>query len=337
MLENLFFESKQSGTLGLSLILFYHCPLRCSFCKQDQRDKKGMDPLSIAKKLEQVKEIVDNHSGSKIMMSIMGGEIFGDEVSDETLISILSLLGNINDYIILKGKTLSFEAISTSLILNNPNRVISFMKRLKEFIPTATLGVSYDKYYRFTGKTFPLFLKNLEIMEEHIDGVSFVLTKKYAQFLLSGEKDFFFEYLYSKFNTTFGFYSSNSPQFGMAKADEVLTPSDEEIVKSIKYLDKHYPKLGTLAVLRNPPLDKTPVKSSCNKSYVILPDGSLNKCCFKQDPKQMCVANGMKNECMSCTHFKYCVVPCMSDRFNPLTINNSCLMRKIYDYFMEQV
>lgn len=339
MLEEVLFQRKQSDVTAITALLFYKCPLRCGFCKQDQADPTGLSVERIKDNFRQAALVAQFAQTKEIILSVIGGELFADFVSDELLDTIADELIELKKYINKMGKELMLDPISTCLIFKDWRRVKKFILTLEENGLKVRLGISYDKFHRFAGEPPDVFWKNEYELFDYTECVSFVLTKQQAEFFLSGEPDEYLDYFYTTHKkVSFSFYSSNFGQFGTQKMDEDLTPSDDQILECIKYFDKHYPEFVPVKMLRESKKSGLPVsKPRCNASFTILPDGKLKNCCFDKSPKAMTLTYAERYGCLSCGHFEYCAIPCVADRFAPhLEENNDCLFSGIYDILKGQ-
>ena len=303
--------AKVPDSSEIEVHLFEFCNLRCHFCGQDHEDKTGID--SVGDKIPRIKEFISNNPSRNHILNIMGGEIFNDNIENQTIDSYFEFAEEIHQHARSVGHQCQFNWV-TNLVYKDGARVRSFIERLHEQGIKAKISTSYD----FSGRknkiwSEEIFHQNLTALADHIYTIGFVLTKPAIKFLISSN-DPYFDYLYERFPLYFDFYV---PENHAA----ILMPSDQDILDAYSFIAKKYPKVSPVKEL----LENSQNKMTCyslNK-LTLLPDNREVKCRylnykpgdFKSEVDYSTNDNIIlnyvqENECLSCDWYSRCGFRC---------------------------
>lgn len=304
-------ERKLPDASEIELHLFELCNLRCHFCGQDHDNTTGFD--LIQSKIQPVKDFISQNTKTKHIINIMGGEVFNDDLPDIIFEDYRKLVLEIYEHAQNLGHTCTFNWV-TNLIFKKSDRVLNFLNFLRDQGIVCNISSSYD----FAGRKNSLwnletFSANLQLLENRIFTIGFVLTKTSIRHLIA-KRDPYFEVLYAKYPLYFDYYV---PENGA----NILMPSDHEILDCYLYIAKNYPKISPVKEL----LENQENKMTCyslNK-LTLLPNGREVKCRYMDyKPEQfntpidyssnenIIEAHLAENECMSCEWFDRCGFRC---------------------------
>lgn len=295
---------KKSSNLGEVIVtLFEHCNLACSFCSQNHNSFEGVD--SIPEKYFAIKSVYENlraQNKEQFSFHFMGGEILSDEISNQILSKIESL--------ILRCQK-SFEnsefLITSNMIWNDRVRVKNLLDRLN-----INLAVSYDPAGRFNTNQLDVFMDNVRYFKEYIQTVNIILTAPNIYKFLNKEVTGF-NYLYENFNIYFDYYTPE-------KNASINCPSDTELLDMFKFLSINYPKVS--------PIDKyllgdTRKNLTCQRTSVIAADGEIGHCnllvggnyrAMTHDSREKMEAKWIEGfNCLMCDYFSRCGLGCFQE------------------------
>lgn len=295
---------KKSSNLGEVIVtLFEHCNLACSFCSQNHNSFEGVD--SIPEKYFAIKSVYENlraQNKKQFSFHFMGGEILSDEISNQILSKIESL--------ILRCQK-SFEnsefLITSNMIWSDRVRVKNLLDRLE-----INLAVSYDPAGRFNTSQLDIFMNNIKYFKDYIQTVNIILTAPNIYKFLNKEVTGF-DYLYDNFNIYFDYYTPE-------KNASINCPSDTELLDMFKFLSINYPKVS--------PIDKyllgdTRKNLTCQRTNVIAADGEIGHCnllvggnyrAMTYDSREKMEAKWIEGfNCLMCDYFSRCGLGCFQE------------------------
>lgn len=295
---------KKSSNLGEVIVtLFEHCNLACSFCSQNHNSFEGVN--SIPEKYFAIKSVYENlraQNKEQFSFHFMGGEILSDEISNQILSKIESL--------ILRCQK-SFEnsefLITSNMIWSDRVRVKNLLDRLN-----INLAVSYDPAGRFNTNQLDVFMDNVRYFKEYIQTVNIILTAPNIYKFLNKEVTGF-DYLYENFNIYFDYYTPE-------KNASINCPSDTELLDMFKFLSINYPKVS--------PIDKyllgdTRKNLTCQRTNVIAADGEIGHCnllvggnyrAMTYDSREKMEAKWIEGfNCLMCDYFSKCGLGCFQE------------------------
>lgn len=295
---------KKSSNLGEVIVtLFEHCNLACSFCSQNHNSFEGVN--SIPEKYFAIKSVYENlraQNKEQFSFHFMGGEILSDEISNQILSKIESL--------ILRCQK-SFEnsefLITSNMIWSDRVRVKNLLDRLN-----INLAVSYDPAGRFNTNQLNVFMDNVRYFKEYIQTVNIILTAPNIYKFLNKEVTGF-DYLYENFNIYFDYYTPE-------KNASINCPSDTELLDMFKFLSINYPKVS--------PIDKyllgdTRKNLTCQRTNVIAADGEIGHCnllvggnyrAMTHDSREKMEAKWIEGfNCLMCDYFSKCGLGCFQE------------------------
>jgi radical SAM protein with 4Fe4S-binding SPASM domain len=319
---------------------FEKCNLSCSFCYQKHDDWTGIESIGFKANqlIKRAEDLGLAHDGYQINM--MGGELFMDDVPEETFQEYKQFIIDVSTALNKKNKYTKFHFV-TNLVFTKTDRVLKLLKELQDFGIEVPICISYDFQGRFNEKSFVLFQQNVELFWPWIKMVSIVLTKQNIQVLLGQRKSYiadiaYLKYLYDK--NLYCYFDYFSPQHNA----EHISPSDEELLAAFEYLMDHFPKSGPVQDF----FDQRPQRMSCRGDQIVQPDGEVGRCRilvdkrtlndFSSKPDNFNTKNmesRFMNEmgCLECEYFERCGLGCfLLHDFSNRKKMKSCLFKKLY-------
>ena len=327
--------SKAPRRTEIEVSFFQACNLRCAFCWQDHDDTTGIS--SIKEKAASVIEYLNtsSHLKREISVSMTGGELFQDGMSQEILDDLLCFMKEVNEAgKKLDGRTLSFTIIS-SLFFNDDTgtRVLGFLQELDEYEIPFALATSWDPVGRPTRN----FEKNLMRFNNYIGGITTVMTKPSMQKIIDGTSEF--HYYYDRYRMDFDYYVPTA-------ISKSMMPSDENLRDFFVFLVEHYPMIGLIQSWKYSEVN--PVTCGSLNKITILPDGSMVTCRqVKYDHNDFnteIITNSNANiiekyisnqECLSCPYFNKCTLSCFVMSDHKEYTGKKTLERCLYKYVFE--
>jgi len=326
--SRLLLRNKVNDYIEVEVCLFQYCNMGCKFCFQDNKDKTGLNTISLMQ--HRVADwIKEEKSGLPLKVSILGGELF-----QKNLINIFYKYQKF-------CKDLKFGALDRKIDfcfisnLNFSEDVAFYVENAVLFSSKAFLGTSWDFSDR---KVNPYFHTNLLRFKEHINAITFVLTRPSIQKLISGENLDYFTWLTENFEVQWDYYTPN-------KFADTLMPSDKEIYDALCFLIENYPELPQVQNL----LYNKETKTSClspNK-VTFLPNGEIVACRYAKDEQSKfrtpidreCNGNIIstyiqEKGCLTCEFYKRCPLSCfvMNDHslYKEREELDECFFKKIF-------
>jgi len=339
-IKELVYNKREPSSSDIEVFLWYKCSLSCDFCKQPHKDTVGMTLKDLDIKKEKIIDFIKNMNTNESIVTILGGEIFDDSVSNELLDYVFQMFIEINQEAKNHSKVAHFD-VSTNLIFANPYRVRDFFDKLySKYHIYVKLCVSYDVSGRFRSSNhLDLFFHNQKILEKCIDLSSFVMTKTTVEMIIEGFMDPYFDYLYSKYTMSFSQYNDNEELFGQADRTLSLRPDEPEYLKAIKILASRYPKIYNIERLGVQARKEKKSFNPCGHSkLVILPDNTSRYCIENNSCNNGCLAKQIAEEknCLSCEYFNYCQIECFHSVLDKrIEKVKPCLQQAIYNYLKE--
>jgi len=313
MINEIALRNKRDKQQEYTIHLFEYCNLTCSFCWQDHNKVQGID--TILEKLAPIEQFLRAEKNKHVVFNIMGGEIFADQIYDESLN---------NTYIKLaKGIIALGEKYSITVDINWVTNLVTDKIALIEHLLTETkkLGIksglvtSYDPAGRFNRNTFPIFKKNLYYFKNDVEGIGILLTKPNIRYWLKMPESFIDEIYRDGFYIYADYYMPDS-------SAKIQAPTDTDLYKIFTHFVDKFPNID-------------PIKSwiendfnyiTCRTSKLILQDGTMCLCgnlvqepqdkamyvSFIQKSDNAAIENRFleKYNCLSCEYFKRCGLGC---------------------------
>ncbi len=333
-LEQVLLERKKNPQGEFFVNLFEWCNLSCSFCWQDHDDWSGID--SISQRAEEIVETLKKDPRTDFDINIMGGELFADEVPDQTFLDYEMLVQYIFFHTKLLGKNVQINWVSN--LVFEKDRALKLVQRLQSQGYNTPIATSYDPRGRFTPKTRETFFKNFKVFSQSklLKNISVVLTRPNIQAILKGDSGL--SEIYENYSTPL-FFDFYSPE----KSHEINSPSDRELLDCLHYIYNKYPKSSPIKELVGQNFNYM----TCRSSYIIGPRGFTGKCkslvskdlieSFKtqhklEDNSRMEQEFVSKMQCSTCRHFDRCGLSCfLQHDFGARSELDECFMRLFYD------
>lgn len=317
-------KRKESKTKEFFINFFEKCNLSCGFCWQNHDDDTGMDRQSIVGKAY---TIIKNQSHDSLnQINVMGGELFMDTISDETLEAYLEF-----SKIIKQNISGNYEInFITNMVFNNTSRFIKFLDKLHTLDINFNIGSSYDPLSRFNKKTKETFFDNIKLFRDYIKTISVVMTKQNIQYIHMND-DIVLDYIYANFSLYFDFYSPE-------KSAHIYRPSDKEVADFFIFLYNKYPNASPIDNY----LNNTHNTTSCRASFIILPNNNTGSCRIlakkedlrsqynNQDIIDMEVRHINERGCLECNYFKQCGLGCFLHNDYIDQKNNECEYKRFF-------
>lgn len=328
-LAQILLRDKRDKQQEYTLHLFEKCNLSCSFCWQDHSAYDGVD--TVREKLQPLKELLDAETMPKVIINVMGGEVFDDSIYSPELFSdymYLAIEGT--KYANQLGKEMVVSFV-TNLVTDHPERLAQLIDDLKANGVNAQLVTSYDSKGRFNKRQFEIFKQNMVTLRPYISSVSMLLTKPVIKELMAFKDPYFQEMYDAGYEIYFDYYTpttgwTNTEQ-GSTLSDReshmVIGPSDKDLLVAFCFLVDNYPNCqpikGWIQNNTNP--------LSCRSSKLILADGTKCMCGnlhlnnpqlitfynakIKPNDNDEIEDNFVKRwDCITCEYFQRCQLAC---------------------------
>lgn len=313
MINEFALRSKRDKQQEYTVHLFEFCNLSCSFCWQDHDNIVGID--TVLDKLIPIEKFLQKERNPRAVFNIMGGEIFADQIYDDSLN---------NDYIALaKGIVELGEKYDvdvginwvTNLVTSKRSHIEFLLEETQKLGVTSSLFTSYDPAGRFNKSNFEIFKENLYYFKHQLDGIGILLTRPNILHWLRGGDEFLRQAYDDGFYIYADYYMPDSSAMFQA-------PSDVDMYNIFKFFIDKYPNIDPIASW----IKREKNYVSCRSSKLILEDGTMCMCGnLVQGPndKKMYKTNikSMDNSeiehkflekynCLACEYFDRCTLGC---------------------------
>jgi len=347
--QNYLLKDKYNADAEVEMILFNWCNLYCNFCSQDHDSIVGMTSEEVYQKIWITKDFLDKSPSECISFSMMGGELFADEVPDEMFEAYYQLAMASTEHCTKLGKKAKWTWVS-NFAYNNTDRVIRFLDKLKARGLETYISTSYD----FTGRPLDKakrsqFHINLIAFKDYMRMVGMVMTKPTIDFIIKRKDPYFDEYIYPNFHVHFDYYVPEH----LPAADKLM-PSDQDQLDVYLHLLEHYPKADPVKGWLEDRGDIRTMSCMCSGPYrkiTILPDGKTSVCRYREnygddffiekvDLKDMSniVKSYMKrNDCLTCEYFNKCEFTCFVQSDYKYKERNDICIYKIINKKLEEL
>lgn len=226
-------EGKIVTTGEVTVSLFEHCNLSCTFCPQDHSSMVGASLEEMLFKANRITEWINlNGRTTRFRINVMGGELFQDRFVKDGFLEKYQAFINFIKNNILPSKQVSFNFI-TNLVFNDVKPVIDFLE-FNDFM----ISVSYDSRGRFNKQQLEVYKNNIEIFKPYISCICSIITKHSIDALLEGDQ--YFSYLYDNFPIYWDTYMPST------QSAQKLMPKQSDMLKFYKYLIDYYPKCSNI-------------------------------------------------------------------------------------------
>lgn len=322
MSESVIISQQKRNTQGeLILVLFEQCNLSCRFCYQDHNNKDGMD--KIRDKLPIVQQSIGKLQSigkENIILNIMGGEVFSDNIPDTLFDDYEFLVNEIRKFALEKNIQVNINFVS-NLVLKNKKRIENFLTKNK-----VGLVSSYDPSGRFNINDFETFKFNVKYFKDHLRSIGVVMTTNNIKKFLDNKVPFF-DYIYENFETVFDHYT---PEIRSTE----FNPSDIELRNFAIKMVKDYPNSMPFKDY----LSNEKKKMSCMDTLTIDANGHVGFCTNpqKDTKKTIPIKIQLENkwvqqyDCFSCEYFQKCSMGCfLNNHFREIELDD-CWLKEVY-------
>lgn len=310
---------------------FDYCNMKCSFCTQIHSSTEGMSKEEILSKVSLILNYIQTNESNEILLHLMGGELFQDELIDEGFLQHYSEFIHQLETQKPSHKKITYNFI-TNLVFTKINEVKSFCDKHK-----LKIAISYDPVARFTKKQLQQFKLNVEEFKNYIRMVSCVMTKQNMKEIIKGDE--YFTYLYNNFDCHWDHLLIGDSQF------DIMMPKQSEVYEFYTHLVKHYPNCLNITQFTK----KTPNvnKMGCTRgnSFTVFADNSIPKGCSgsvvlkdasTEDNWSTKVIDNFlsENDCLTCEYYTRCNLTCFvhNDYKKIVKDVQGCVYKKVFEY-----
>jgi hypothetical protein len=321
----------------IEIFLFEYCNLRCVHCFQDHNSKVGMSESDIIAKIAIIEDFFKRSPKHDVILNIMGGELFLDELLDEYLPVYTKFIDAVNELAKIHNKKPKFNFV-TNLLTTKHAQFKSWLDHHQ-----LKLSVSYDLSGRFNINQLMQFKHNINIYKDYVGVICLVSTRQNINLLLQG-KDKYYEYLYDTFDC---YWDQLTP--GPTVPTE-LVPSESEYLTFLKHLVDHYPKCTNLEAFVNkkqhnkmscPSLNKLLIEANNNTSSCRIQQHKKSNdfISFVDNTNDTIIENWIDSKgCLSCEYFQRCPFSCFvrNDWKRLVRDFDGCIYKETFKYVDEK-
>lgn len=320
----------------LTMTLFTHCNLNCGFCYYKDYEKFKPYPEMDNIVLANFQKAVEGIYADRIEVSILGGELFQDQFSDDVFRQYENILNGC--IAILEASDKQYEIkVMSNLIFHKTDRLINLIKNKKN----TYLQVSYDPTNRFPKQYHvDLWFKNFEMIRAAGINVAVLMvdTKPNVLSILdeNGENHQKTMQLFSDTSlridvTPYHMDTSDPNSTGFKCDDELMKKFNRYMIDNFPHI-LPYQKYMQLA-LHQTSAEKMADKCSSenvNMFYkgFVTANYSTISCCDRKKT----ISNYYKSHgCLNCKHFEYCFQECYYyDQYS------KCILTDTFDYILQK-
>jgi sulfatase maturation enzyme AslB (radical SAM superfamily) len=310
---------------------FDYCNMKCSFCPQDHSSIEGMTREEILSKVPFIINYIQNTESNEILLHLMGGELFQDELIDRGFLQYYTEFIHLLESQKPKNKKLTYNFI-TNLVFTRIVEVKSFCNK-----HDLKIAISYDPVARFTKKQLLQFKANVEVFKSYIRIVSCVMTKQNMSAIIRGDE--YFTYLYNNFDCHWDHLLVGDSLL------DIMMPKQSEVYEFYRHLVDNYPK--TLNMLQFVEKTIKTNKMGCTRgnSFTILSDNSIPKGCSgsvilkdatTEDIGSTKIIDNFiqQNDCLSCEYYSRCNLTCFVNNDYKKIVKDieGCVYKKVFEY-----
>ena len=341
------------------LYLFTKCNLRCEFCFQDHEvgdnyiDENYFNSLP-EKACELMRKELESHPTIKSFdIRMLGGEIFSDDISDETLNRYGSIVEQIRSSMKETHPDVNIDFIcTTNGVWEKRLRIIHFLEKYS-FKKIVSVSIDFVGRYKSDKiKQIAYDTMYTLALDEFFVRAGVVLTKRNIQYILQHPDEF--KDLIRKYKAeqiVFNYYSPNEQW-------ELDLPSDEDLWQIYKFcIDERMFNVSTVFYLMEayrqqkfftktceckfiPTLTSTSCTKDCAQTASPLPRerfyGEYTSEITEENVSDVKASLGIvKRGCLGCDHYEYCPQPCwcmvIFDKYEAV----NCPMKRAFNYIKE--
>jgi sulfatase maturation enzyme AslB (radical SAM superfamily) len=330
-------DYKRSQEQEYVIHLFDHCNLRCSFCWQGHVEKP--DEGTISSKLAVLETALKREPARALVINIMGGELFSDDVFTEVMSDqYKQMITSIKNLSIKYDKDIAVNFL-TNLVTSKLIEIDALLDHGKSIDLDVTLGISYDSKGRFNRKQKEIFKQNFEVFQENISGISIVMSIQNIESIMS-RRDSYFDFLY---RSGVPIYTDNY----MPDKEVCDVPDDSLLLAFHKFAIDNYPNLSPFKQWTD--RSGRVATITCRTTKMILSDNTESLCggliersrrttLFKdtlETNSNEAIEDRFLSEkgCLSCQYFQRCTLSCfMQHNYTNRRVNSECIQYKTFEY-----
>jgi radical SAM protein with 4Fe4S-binding SPASM domain len=182
----------------VTLVLFNKCHLNCEFCFQDKTVPIDIEAIkNIPDKLiQRLSEKPINSPLRAVKFTIMGGELFSDDIPDSMFEVYEELCNNFINKLRSYIPELQFGFVwITSGVYIKLERIRRFFNRTSSPTVRSKMGLSYDAVGRFKNEyQRSLCINTFNYFKDNMDMLSITLTKDNINAYINGKDQFLIDY-----------------------------------------------------------------------------------------------------------------------------------------------
>ena len=316
----------------IEIFFFEHCNLRCVHCFQDHDSTVGMSEEDILSKVQLIEDFFKRASKHDVILNIMGGELFQDDLLDKFLPVYSTFIDQVTQLAVKYNKNPIFRFITNLLVTDDKFKQWLIKHNIK-------VSVSYDLSGRFNKEQFELFKENVEQYKDYISMIGLVSTKQNINILLD-KGDSYFDYLYNNFDC---YWDQLTP--GPTVPTE-LVPSESLYLKFMLHLVDNYPRCTNLEAFVNnkkhnkmscPSLNKLLIESNNATSSCRIQQHSASKdfISIVDRTNDVIIEKWINDKgCLECEYFQRCSFSCFvqNDWKRLVRDVDGCIYKEVFKY-----
>ena len=195
----------QEDLTEINTCFFYYCRNDCTFCIHHDKltSTVGFSEESLIQKMNLIKEIIPKAKYSKILLVMIGGEIFTHVPKN-----FFGIYRRMHDELVELAEKHNKRFViefCTNLQAKDPTNIYNLL----ESCPRSIITTSYDESLR--GNDFEVYKRNLEMLEFHIGMIVSLQTETSMEKFLRAEESEYWKQLYKRFQTAFETYIPVGP------------------------------------------------------------------------------------------------------------------------------
>lgn len=338
-MSNILDKKRFKTSDDVTVTLFNRCNLNCPFCYLNGlEDRKNDYKINYDILVKRAKEQISTYPYDDIELKLLGGELFGDDVPDESFEQYYNFVKEIYDYTVELNKHL-LVYFTTNLVHKNVDRVKKLLNKIDNLIGCEVkLCSSFDFFNRFhTKEQLELFKMNIENYFNRICKINVLADKNLYNMFINNinyddEKVNYFKYLYDNFFISLG---------NIVPINNIVGLNNEEKATIYKYFVDNFPKVYPIMKLfynggEIRDMHCMPIKNE------IKSNGEVTLSCFFQnyyklklniDRDKLEMKAIQKRGCLKCEYYNMCVLPCLYGAYiTDIPENEVCYLKQTIEY-----
>lgn len=345
---------KKAIDIEFSASLFDKCNLGCAFCfskfadNKVDNDKIRNIPNEVINTL--LKDINCNSAPKHLVVRSWGGELFADDISDETFEAY-------KDYILLLDKLIKENAkcnIDDIEYRWLSNGVFTKRERVKKLLEetNSRISFSYDAIHRFHNDSQKdIWLESIKYFYDLLDSIGITFTKPNIDAIMKGDR-WFNEVVKMDCHIDGNYYWAN-------RNWEYFMPSEEDLFNFFVWCCENCPQLNFLPDFVKPSENKKAPKSCICNHTIQYYNGKCSKDCVRRtsclDPELFYGEDNNKTledeencfqikidrfenikRCLLCEYYNLCGAGCPGSMiFKHFKHSKDCMYKRLFEYLKQ--